>query len=381
MDVSNRRIVMLGKTGAGKSSLANTIFGEEQFKIDHTLNSGTGECKAETKSVNGRNITLIDTPSFFDTDRSEYMNCEIVRCITECAPGPHAFLIVLKVEKVTEQEQAVIKEINKCFSDEVFNYATVVFTHGDQLPEGRKIEDFVRQNKFMNDLVKKCGSRCHVFDNRYWNNIPTNDYRSNQFQVEELLKSIDKMVMENNGSCYTNEMLQEVEEEIQQEEEQIRLLPGDMSEKEIRELARGRVFHELWIKLAGTVTGTLLGALFGVVVFVGVVVTSLSETSEPVKLRQAISQTAKAVGAALAGTGTAAVAGGPAAAVSGITLGTLTGVSAAVGAVKGGIAGYQAAEGADTPREAAERAAEAVKKEAQSALDKGNDVVNRLYQT
>ncbi|KAE8279334.1 hypothetical protein D5F01_LYC22921 [Larimichthys crocea] len=187
------------------------------FKIGHTPNSGTSECEAETKSVNGRSITLIDTPGFFDTDRSEEeMKPEIVRCITECAPGPHAFLIVLKVEKFTELEQAVVNKIKEYFSEEVFKYATVVFTHGDQLPEGQTIEDYVHQNKLVSDLVKKCGGRCHVIDNKYWNQNPKQEYRSNQFQVEELLKTIDKMMMEN--SCYTNEKLQAVEKNIKQEE-------------------------------------------------------------------------------------------------------------------------------------------------------------------
>ncbi|KAE8279296.1 GTPase IMAP family member 8 [Larimichthys crocea] len=222
------------------------------FKIDQTANSGTSECEAKTKSVNGRSITLIDTPGFFDTDRSEEeLKPEIVRCITECAPGPHAFLIVLEVNKFTELEQAVINKIKEYFSEEAFKYATVVFTRGDQLPEGQTIEDYVRQNRPLSDLVKKCGGRCHVIDNKYWNQNPKHEYRSNQFQVEELLKTIERMVKENNGSCYTNEMLQLVEEEIEQEEENIRLLAGNMSEEEIREQAKANVSTKLWVRLAG----------------------------------------------------------------------------------------------------------------------------------
>ncbi|XP_039677502.1 GTPase IMAP family member 7-like [Perca fluviatilis] len=263
MDVSNTRIVILGKTGSGKSSLANTIFGEEQFTISHNLNSKTRECQAETKSVNGRSITLIDTPAFYDTERSEEeLKPEIVRCITECAPGPHAFLIVLKVEKFIVQEQAVITKISQCFSDEVFNYATVLFTHGDQLEEGQTIEDFVHQNKSMSDLVKKCGSRCHVVDNKYWQNNQQDKYRSNQFQVNELLNTIEKMVKSNEGSCYTNEMLQAVEEVLQQEVEAIRRSSGNKSEKEIIEQARISTF-KLLINFAGTAKDTLLGAFTG----------------------------------------------------------------------------------------------------------------------
>ncbi|TDG99645.1 hypothetical protein EPR50_G00195870 [Perca flavescens] len=166
------------------------------------------------------------------------MKPEIMRCITECAPGPHAFLIVIKVEKFTEHEQAVITKIKNYFSDEVFTYATVLFTHGDQLSEGQKIKDCVRENKPMSDLVKKCGDRCHVIDNKYWKNNQQDEYRSNQFQVKELLNTIDKIVEANQGSCYTNEMLQAVEEVIQKEEEAIRRSSGNMSEEEIREQAR-----------------------------------------------------------------------------------------------------------------------------------------------
>ncbi|XP_049924040.1 GTPase IMAP family member 7-like [Epinephelus moara] len=264
LSMSDRRIVILGKTGAGKSSLANTIFGEEQFKVYDTSKSGTGACRAESRSVNGRLTTLIDTPGFFDTDRpEEELKCEILRCIIECAPGPHAFLIVLKVEKFTEQEQDVIDKINDYFSEEVFKYATIVFTHGDQL-EGQTIEEFVHQNKSLSDLVKKCRDRCHVIDNKYWKDNQQDEYRSNKYQVKKLLDTLDKITEANKGGCYTNEVLQAVEKEIQKEEELIRQSSGNMSEEEITQQAKDSVWKKLWIKLAGFELGVLLGALSGV---------------------------------------------------------------------------------------------------------------------
>ncbi|KAK2862952.1 hypothetical protein Q5P01_002485 [Channa striata] len=375
----SKAIVILGKTGSGKSSLANTIFGEELFTIDHTINSETEKCQAESKSVNGRKITLIDTPGFFDTDRSEEeLKPAIVRCITECAPGPHAFLIVLKVEKFTEHEKAVIDKICQYFSEEVLKYATVLFTHGDQLPKGKSIMDVVHQNDFMKDLVQKCGGRCHVIDNKYWNN-PRDEYRSNQFQVEELLKTIDKTVLANDGGRYTNEMLQAVEAEIQQEEELIRQSSENMSEEEIRRQARDRAHKKLMIKLAGVTTGALLGALFGVVGMVRAVATVLKSFTVSTNSGRA---------AAVLAAGTIGVTGGMlaggSAAAAGTSLGALTltaAVTASVtGAVKGALTGYDAAEGADSPQEAVKRANEAVQEEAQSFLDKTNDVLESMLQ-
>uniref|UniRef100_UPI0037E9B9DA GTPase IMAP family member 7-like n=1 Tax=Semicossyphus pulcher TaxID=241346 RepID=UPI0037E9B9DA len=264
MDESTRRIVVLGKTGAGKSSLANTIFGEAVFKTYATAKSGTTECQAETKSVNGRSILWIDTPGFFDTDRSEEeMKPEIVRCITECTPGPHVFLILLKVEKFTKHEQEVIEKLHQYFSEEALKYATILFTYGDQLPEGTKIEEFVEQSKELGNLVKKCGGRCHVIDNRHWKNNQQDEYRTNQFQVQELFKTIDKMIEANKGGCYTNEMLQAVKRDIQQEEVNNRQSSANMSPEEITHMAKTNVFAKQMFKFAGVRSGALLGAFLG----------------------------------------------------------------------------------------------------------------------
>nr|XP_033465054.1 GTPase IMAP family member 1-like [Epinephelus lanceolatus] len=181
----------------------------------------------------------------------------------ECAPGPHAFLIVLKVEKFTKQEQDVINQIHQYFSEEVFKYATVLFTHGDQLKEGQTTEEFVCQNKASSDLVKKCGGRCHVIDNKYWKDNPKDEYRNNQFQVKNLLDTLDKITEANKGGCYTNDILQAVEKEIQKEEELIRQSSGNMSEEEITQQAKDSVWKKLWIILAGVSLLCAFRACFG----------------------------------------------------------------------------------------------------------------------
>lgn len=270
-------IVLLGKTTAGKSSLANTIFGEDVFKIHHTPFCGTRECQAESKSVHGRRITVIDTPGFFETDRpEEEVKGEIMRMLSilECAPGPHVFFIVLKVEEFREQDRNVIANIFHHFSEEVLKYAVVVFTHGDHLQDGMKIEEFVDQNKCLSDLVKKRGGRCHVIDNTYQKNNQLCDYRSNEFQVSDLLSMTDKIVMENKGGCFTNGMLQKVEEMKKQEVEKIRQSQANLTEEEIREEANDRVYNIL-NRLRGIRTVDFMGALFGVAVMVAAVITAL----------------------------------------------------------------------------------------------------------
>uniref|UniRef100_A0A8B9LVM6 AIG1-type G domain-containing protein n=2 Tax=Astyanax mexicanus TaxID=7994 RepID=A0A8B9LVM6_ASTMX len=181
------RIALLGWVIAGKSSAGNTILNKQVF----VTGQSTVNCYTAHGVVDGRPVTVLDTPSWFKYFPSQYspawIKSEILK--NQTLTSPHCILLVIPGDTSFKEEQKKVIEENMSFlGEQVWRHTVVLFTWGDILGDLPIEEHIESEGEALQWVIDKCENRYHVFNNKE---------RGNRAQVTELLQKIDEMMTRN----------------------------------------------------------------------------------------------------------------------------------------------------------------------------------------
>ncbi|XP_076144482.1 GTPase IMAP family member 8-like [Alosa pseudoharengus] len=201
-DLPEVRVILLGKTGAGKSASGNIILGREMFKSEVSTLPVTKHCESQSGVVVGRNVTVIDTPGI-TLEKDSWLSAKKIKEL-----GPHVFLLVIPLGKFPEEDSNEVNWIQSNFGEEALKFTIVLFTGGDVMDQNLK-EEFLNENGGLQTILDCVEGKYHVLNN----NFPTDH------QVKGLIKKIDHTLMKNAGYAYNNEVKIKMKTTVRQEEE------------------------------------------------------------------------------------------------------------------------------------------------------------------
>lgn len=244
------RVVLLGKTGAGKSSLGNSLTGykppkttsdqqrdeepherkdpTEGFKVGRGLKSETVFCDWCKADRDGIIIEVTDTPGLCDTHLDEgKIYREVAKSVAVAEPGPHVIIFTLRCDRrFTDEEYKAYLKIQEIFSEEMNKYQILVFNGMDCYNDEDGETSLEEQRQCLTQEITKFGDKLNVMiqksGNRFFgiNNKAPREEKDQQ--IKDLIHMMKEMV-KNNGqnpfykTTMTDQIMEKVEKMVEEE--------------------------------------------------------------------------------------------------------------------------------------------------------------------
>ncbi len=236
-------LLILGKSGNGKSALGNHLLNKQVFKSRRSPSSVTKRCQREEGHIGNRPIVVVDTPGTMDThlDPDELMK-HLAEATVLSPDGYHAFLLVFSsITRITAEEKEAVEIIAKLFGRGFFKYAIFVFTFGNVFNADLKTQSdqLAAFEDYINDLdpeMKAFIGRCqggYILVNA----VEGNEALKKNTNVE-ILGMVEDLVTANKGRRYTNEYFEAVQEQLiqkQKHELEMKRMKEELEEQKLKQ--------------------------------------------------------------------------------------------------------------------------------------------------
>lgn len=130
-------IMVLGKTGVGKSATINSIFDEVKFNTD-AFQMGTKKVQDVVGTVQGIKVRVIDTPgllpSWSDQRHNEKILQSVKQFISKTPPDIVLYLDRLDMQSRDFSDMPLLRTITEIFGPSIWCNAIVVLTHAASAP-------------------------------------------------------------------------------------------------------------------------------------------------------------------------------------------------------------------------------------------------------
>ncbi|XP_062846413.1 GTPase IMAP family member 8-like [Trichomycterus rosablanca] len=199
-----------------KSSISDLI-----LKQTELISDPRSECFMRKGVVSGYQVTLVETPALYDTQLSEEeVMRETLQCVSLCNPGVHAFIIIIPVGPLQDEDKAEIKLIQRIFSSRMNDHTIVLFSNSNT--DETAAINFIKQSSETEELLSMCSGRYIMLQKTESERLQ---------QVPALLDQVKKMATTNKFysllmyvEAQKDRVKQELENKLAEMEEKIKQL-------------------------------------------------------------------------------------------------------------------------------------------------------------